>query len=69
MFPTACARCAEEFAGSGSIMSVFNTDQICLECKQKEEAHPDYEKARKAEAAAVSRGDYNYAGIGKPADL
>ena len=50
-------------------MSRFNTDIICIPCEDKEKAHPDYEKARRAELDEVLKGNYNYPGIGKPADL
>lgn len=62
-----CERCGKE--GLATIMSIFNTDLICLECKGKEKQHPKYEEARAAEEAAVKRGDYNFPGIGKPDDL
>ncbi len=62
-----CERCFKE--STSSIGSMFNTQQICFECKQKEKAHPDYEKARKAEGEAVRAGDYNFPGIGLPPDL
>lgn len=62
-----CERCGKE--GLATIMSIFNTDLICLECKEKEKQHPKYEEARAAEEAAVKRGDYNFPGIGKPDDL
>jgi hypothetical protein len=64
---TRCDRCFCET--SHSIMSKFNTDIICLTCKEKERAHPDYQKADAAETEAVRKGDYNFPGIGKPADL
>ena len=48
---------------------MFNTEVICMDCKAKEEKHPDYEAAREAEAAQVRAGNYNFAGVGKPADL
>jgi hypothetical protein len=50
-------------------MSKFNNDIICMACKTKERAHPDYQKASDAEIRAVRQGDYNFPGIGKPADL
>jgi hypothetical protein len=62
-----CDRCGQEtLAHTGSM---FNTDQICLPCKDREEQHPRYAKARDAELEAVKSGDYNYPGIGLPADL
>jgi hypothetical protein len=62
-----CDRCGKTTVGS--IMSVFNTDVICFDCKETESAHPDYEKARQAEADAVKAGNYNFEGVGLPADL
>ena len=50
-------------------MSIFNKDRICMVCKEKEKAHPDYQKAVDAELQAVKSGNMNFAGIGKPADL
>jgi hypothetical protein len=47
-------------------MSFFNTQMICMDCVEKERKHPDYQKAKDAEHAAVLRGDYNYQGIGYP---
>jgi hypothetical protein len=63
-----CDRCG---AGPGvaTIMSKFNNDIICMACKTKERAHPEYQKASDAEIRAVRQGDYNFPGIGKPADL
>jgi len=40
-----------------------------MECEDKEKAHPLYQKAVEAESAAVRQGNYNFEGIGKPADL
>lgn len=48
---------------------MFDTAEICLDCKKKEEKHPRYEEAREAEANAVRNGNYNFPGIGKPSDL
>jgi hypothetical protein len=62
-----CERCQSECLST--ICSMFNTDMVCRDCKRKEEAHPEYENARSAEMAAVQSGDYNFPGIGKPADL
>jgi hypothetical protein len=50
-------------------MSKFNLDIICMDCKQKERNHPDYDRADKAECDAVRSGNYNFPGIGKPGDL
>lgn len=50
-------------------MSYFNEDLICMECKDKERAHPDFKRAQDIEVAAVKSGNYNFPGIGKPRDL
>jgi uncharacterized Zn finger protein (UPF0148 family) len=50
-------------------MSRFNTDIICPTCEDREKRHPKYQEARDAEFKAVQRGNYNFPGIGKPADL
>jgi hypothetical protein len=62
-----CDRCYKE--SLASIMSKFNNDRICMECKKKEREHPKYKEADEAECAAVRRGERNFPGIGKPADL
>ena len=68
-FPTHCARCGADLATVGSIMSKFNQDTICMGCKARELAHPDYKAADAAEIAAVRAGNYNFPGIGAPAVL
>jgi hypothetical protein len=42
---------------------------ICSGCEAKEHAHPQFEEARRVENEHVKIGDYNFAGIGLPADL
>lgn len=62
MLPKRCERCGKD---SGCyIMSMFNTQMICLDCKAKEEQREDYQKAVEEEAKSIKRGDYNYKGIG-----
>ena len=62
-----CDRCRQPTnAHTGSY---FNLEQICLDCAGREREHPDYERARQAEAAACQQGNFNFPGIGKPADL
>lgn len=62
-----CDRCGRESRASTG--SWFNTEQICLDCSGKEKAHPRFAEAKAAEEAAVKNGDYNFPGIGLPADL
>lgn len=62
-----CQRCGG--VTIATICSYFNTQQVCLECAEKERAHPRYAEARAAEEAACRAGNYNFPGIGKPGDL
>ena len=62
-----CARCKKEV--TSFIMSMFNTDVICLKCKDKETKHPRYKEAQEAERKAVRNGDFNFPGIGLPHDF
>ena len=62
-----CDRCGKET--TTHTVSMFNTDDICVECKAKERAHPMYETARQADYEAIKKGIYNFKGIGKPDDL
>ena len=64
---TNCDRCGKPT--QVIIMSMFNTENICLNCKDKEEKHPKFREAVDAELKQMKRGNYNYAGIGKPEDL
>lgn len=57
-----CDRCGKSLKG-GRIMSMFNEDCICLECKDKERKDPDYQKAVEADVQEIKRGNYNYKGI------
>lgn len=58
-----CDRCGGSLDG-GRIMSIFNTDCICMTCKRKEMERPAYAKARDAEYNAVKSGNRNFPGIG-----
>jgi hypothetical protein len=40
-----CQRCLKPTGGS-SIMSMFNTQMICMECKRDEEKDPRYQVAK-----------------------
>jgi hypothetical protein len=62
-----CERCGK--LTIGLIMSIFNTEMICIDCKEKEDVHPDYRRAKNRELEAVKQGNYNFKGIGKPNDL
>jgi hypothetical protein len=63
-----CDRCGKDNGGI-SIMSYFNTDEICMECDEKEREHPKFREALEADQKAVRAGNFNFPGIGKPADL
>ena len=58
-----CNRCGGSLAG-GRIMSMYNTDCICIKCKKEEQKRADYGRARDTEHAEVCRGNYNFPGIG-----
>ena len=64
-----CERCGKSTKGEAVRMSFFNTEMCCLDCLEKERKHPDYQKAKEAELAALRRGERNFPGIGKPQDL
>jgi len=49
--------------------SMFNPEMICNICHLKETSHPRFEKARQAEQDSISKGEYNFPGIGLPGDL
>lgn len=62
-----CPRCKQRT--DVTIMSRFNTQEICIACEKRERQHPDYQRAAEAELAAVRRGDYNFPGVGCPQEL
>lgn len=62
-----CTRC--NGATRVTIMSIFNADIIGLDCKTAEERHPQYAEARAIELEHVKAGDYNFRGVGLPADI
>jgi hypothetical protein len=57
-----CQRCHKQTLAT--IMSMFNTEEICLDCKEAEQQRPDYADAVAADAAAIRTGDFNFKGIG-----
>ena len=65
---TTCDRCGGSLEG-GRIMSMFNTDCICIACKEKERQNKQYKAANNADIAAIKAGNYNFAGIGYPAEV
>lgn len=60
-----CDRCGKELTG-GRIMSMFNEDCLCMECKRKETEMPEYMDAQRGDMEAIKQGNYNYTGIGFP---
>ena len=62
-----CARCKREVREHN--MSRFNTDEICLECEEKERQHPLYAYAKEVERQECLKGNLNFPGIGLPDDL
>jgi hypothetical protein len=57
-----CDRCGAEL--KVRIMSMFNEDVICMECKEKETQREDYAYARDVEMEEVRKGNYNFKGVG-----
>lgn len=58
-----CNRCGGDLSG-GRIMSMYNEDCICMECKRKEEQRSDYKQALDADHEEIKKGNYNFKGIG-----
>lgn len=64
---TTCDRCgAQTNAFTGSY---FNTQTICISCSIEEREHPRFKEAQDADQRAVLNGNFNFKGIGCPADL
>lgn len=61
-----CDRCHK--TAKARIMSMFNMDMICPECKEAEQKHPLYGLASQKEREALLRGERNFPGIGWPPD-
>ena len=61
-----CDRCGTDLNGKCFTMSRFNTDYLCMSCKEEETQHPDYQLAVEAERAELAKGNWNYPGIGYP---
>lgn len=60
---TSCDRCGKTPLGTYTT-SMFDTDTICMECKEDEKRLPSYAGACRDEALACKDGNYNYPGIG-----
>lgn len=58
-----CERCKKPTNGV-TIMSMFNTQVICMPCKEEEKENPRYMEAVEADRKAIVKGDYNFKGIG-----
>ncbi|WP_022754081.1 hypothetical protein [Butyrivibrio fibrisolvens] len=56
-----CDRCGGILAAR--IMSMFNSDCICMECKDTERRHSRYKEAQDADITAIRNGNYNYKGL------
>lgn len=57
-----CDRCGGSLE-KGRIMSMFNTESICMACLEKEKKDKYYDKAVKADHEEIRKGNYNYKGI------
>jgi len=57
-----CDRCGKYL--DVRIMSMFNTDVICMECKEAETKNPRYKEACQKEHEEVKKGNLNFKGIG-----
>lgn len=63
-----CDRCGGKL--HVRIMSKFNKDTLCTDCKCDERDAPGYAAADATEVAAVKRREYNFPGVGlSSADL
>jgi hypothetical protein len=58
-----CDRCGQP-TNRMTIMSMFNTQIICMKCKGAERQRPDYDKALQADITEIKKGNYNFEGIG-----
>lgn len=56
-----CDRCGES-TNNSTTMSMFNTDVICMGCKDDEKNDPEYDAAVNAEREALKNGNNNYQG-------
>ena len=57
-----CPRCGKDVPNL--IVSIFNRDQVCMDCIEEETNHPKYEEAIDACKQAEKNGDTKFEGIG-----
>ena len=62
---TRCDRCGKPLNGI-RIMSMFNEDCLCMDCKEAERKKPEYRSAVEADNSEIRKGNYNFKGIGYP---
>ena len=60
---TTCDRCGGSLQ-DGRMMSMYNTDCICMKCMAEETKRHDYRRAVEAGHEHIRHGDYNFKGIG-----
>ena len=60
-----CDRCRKPLNGI-RMMSMYNTDCLCMDCIEAERKRPDYKTAVEADHAEIRKGNYNFKGIGYP---
>ena len=58
-----CQRCQKQTNGV-TIMSMFNTQVICMDCKKGEKENPRYDEAVEKDIQEIKKGNYNFEGIG-----
>lgn len=65
-----CQRCKRSFDDPREISkSIFNNQDICKLCATRERSHPEFRKAREALLEEISKGNYDYTGVGLPVEL
>lgn len=67
MYRENCERCNKPTNGT-TIMSMYNEDIICMDCKDRERKREDYKDALDADNAEIKKGNYNFKGIGYKED-
>ena len=58
-----CVRCGKEFKGGAKTLSRMNMDIICVNCKEAERKHPEFDRACRANLRELRRGNYDFKGI------